>query len=449
MKQTLLLWFVGFQVAFGQTAVDLTIDDVVRIGMEQSKMLRASMMEQQSARARAEEIDATQLPSVKLYGNYQRLSEVDPFRVSVPFSPEPITISPIVLDNYALRLSIQQPLFTGFRLHNTTRAAELSAEAAEFDYAASRADLVYQSKHAYWLLYQSIELKRVIDENVVRLEAFERDATLLLKAGLATRNDLLNIKVQLSNARLSQIDAAHNVRVAMMNLNNVIGQPLDTEVRLVSTPAADEAGFIEGFGVALELHGLLGLAMAGRPDLRALELRLHAGEASVTAAQGGWWPQVHLSGNYYESKPNARYLPTRNEFKDSWDIGVTVSVDIWNWGSTASQVEQAELQRKRLEFLHAQMKDNIVVEITAAHQRVAKAREKIEVAKVAVEQAGENAHSMEQKHRNGLATSSELLDADVALLRAETSLTSAQVEYEIERAALVKAVGVEPLVTRP
>jgi outer membrane protein TolC len=70
-----------------------------------------------------------------------------------------------------------------------------------------------------------------------------------------------------------------------------------------------------------------------------------------------------------------------------------------------------------------------------------RAREKISVAKLAVEQAEENARMTSDKFKGGLATSSDVVDADVSLLQSQTNLTGALVEYELAQARLAKAAG--------
>jgi outer membrane protein TolC len=418
-----------------QSARVLTLDEAIRIGKDQSKTMKASSMKVEAASAKASETKTALFPSLKLEAGYKRLSDVDPFQVSLPIFPTPVTISPVVLDNYNLKVSLQQPLFTGFRLRSNARAAELSATAAEFDHRSDEADLVLNIKSAYWMLYQTLEVKKLVDENVNRLDTHVKDTEALMNAGIATRNDLLKIQVQRSNARLTQIDAAHDVQVAMMSLNNIIGQPLDTEVQLASAPT-------EGAnGQGTLPRDLIQKAFTSRPDLQSMQYRVKSGEASVTAAKGNWWPQLFFTGSYFYNRPNARYQPTRDEFKSTWELGVQLQFDLWNWGATGFQSEQAMTQLHQTEYLYDQMKDNISLEVTRYQLQVQRSNEKIEVAKTAIAEAEENARSTSDKYKNGLATSSDLLDADVALLQAKTNLTGALIEHEIAQARLARAVG--------
>ncbi|HEY4644569.1 MAG TPA: TolC family protein [Bacteroidota bacterium] len=432
---------------FGQVKEPLSIDRALAIGLEQSKVLKASSMNVEVSTAKASEASALLLPSLKLEGGYRRLSDVDPFRVVVPFSPSPITISPVVLDNYTFRLSVQQPLFTGFRLRSSVRAVERLAEAAQFDYRADEADLLLNIKTAYWLLSQTLEVKRFVDENVARLEMHVKDTENLLKAGAATRNDLLKIQVQLSTGKLAQIDADNDVRLVRMKLNNVLGLPLDRGFLLSSRPvAADTVQDRLGLNGGPEeqegsVQALVNRALGLRPDLRSMDYMVEANKARLSAALGNWWPQVYLTGSYYYNRPNSRYLPTRDEFKASWDIGVQFQFDLWNWGATWNQADGARAQLRQAEYLYDQMRDNVALDVRNNYLQLQRNRKKIEVAEFAIAQSEENARSTNDKFKNGLATSSDLLDADVALLQSQTNLTGALIEFELSKARLERAVG--------
>jgi len=435
MKGFLSISLVISAVALAQETSTLTIEQAIQIGLQNSKGLQVSGTRRDAAHARAREVGTSLLPSFKLESGYKRLSEVDPFRVQIPGSPSPVTISPVVLDNYTIRLAVQQPVFTGFRLRNTARAVDYLAQAAESDHQSDEADVILNIKNAYWLLYQTRETKKFVDENGARLEAHLKDTEQLMRAGLATRNDYLKLQVQLSNARLAQIDAQHEVRLAEMTLNNILGRQLDREVQAVSTPHQDSET-----EKSVE-RGPVVRAFSSRSDLQAMQFRLNASDASLSAARGSWWPQVFLSGSYYNNRPNSRYLPTRDAFLPSWEIGVQLQFDLWNWGATSHQVEQARAQLRQNEILFDQMKDNITLEVTRNELQLQRSREKIGVANIGVSQAEESFRTTNDKYKNGLATSSDLLDADVALLQARTNLTGALVEHELAKARLERSMG--------
>jgi len=436
MKWIFALYITLSSLAFSQTVKILTLEEALQMGKENNRMLRVSTSKMDAASARASEAHAMLLPSLKLEASYRRLSDVDPFQVNVPIFPTPITIGDIVLNTYATRVVLQQPLFTGFRLRSNARAAEYLAEAAAHDKESETLDVTLNVTNAYWMLYQTLETKKFADENVARIGSYEKDTENLMKAGMATRNDLLKIQVQLNSARLLQIDAANDVRVATMNLNNILSLPLETEMQLASSPAEKRAP-----EDTVAPPDLVSRALVSRPDLMAMHSRVEASKAAVSAAQGSFWPQLFLAGGYSYNRPNARYQPTRDQFKSSWEIGIQMQFDIWNWGATSYQSDQARASLQQSEYLFDQMKDNISLEVQRSYLNVQQAREKVNVARVAIEQAVESNRTTNDKYRNGLATSSEVLDASVALLQARTNLSGALVEYELASARMTRAIG--------
>ena len=438
MKWILIAALLLSTLAEGQTINRLTLEEALAIGKARSRTLRASAARAEGAQARAEEANASLLPSFRADGSYRRLSDVPPFAVRVPGSPVPFVISPIVLNNYALHAGVQQPIFTGFKLGSNVRAAELLAKAASLDRINDESDLVLAITVAYWTLHQTRETRRFVDENVARLETYAQDTENLLKAGMATRNDLLKIQVQLSNAKLTQIDAVNDLQVAMMNLNNLIGQELQTEIEPTSRPRVDSVEAIEIVSSPVSRETM---AWHLRPDLQAMQARVDASEAGVRAAMGNWWPQIFFTGNYYYSRPNPRYMPTLDMWRDTWDIGVSVQMDIWNWGLTSAQIQQANASLLANRFMYEQMKENASLEVTRYDLAKRRARDKVAVSALAISQAEENVRTIQDKYRAGLATSTEVLDASVALLQSRTNYSGALVEFEVARARLTRASG--------
>jgi outer membrane protein len=442
MRWLLGICLLGSLSARAEGPHTLTLEAALELGRQNSTLIQASRANAEAATAKASESHAVLRPTFKLEANYGRLSEVDPFRVQLPGSPAPITISPVVLDNYSLRASVQQPLFTGFRLVSSAHAADRLADASEQEYRTTEADLVVNVTTAYWQLYQAFQKKGFVDENVLRLETDEHDTENLMKAGLATRNDLLRVQVQLSTARLAQIDAENDLKIAMMLLNTLVGLPLETDIELASVPGSHGERQREGISSqAGQARELKEKALRLRPDILAMQSRVLAAEEGVRAARGPWWPQIYLAGNYYYSRPNPRILPTRDEFMGTWDVGVQLRVDIWNWGATLFQTEQAEAGLKQARALLAQMEDNASLEVERSLLLLSRAKDKIALAQLAVQQAEESARQTSEKYHTGLATTADLIDGDVGLLQSRTTLTGALVEYEVAKAQLTRALG--------
>ncbi|HTX19571.1 MAG TPA: TolC family protein [Bacteroidota bacterium] len=438
LGRTVFIFIAGLVAtgqAFAQQKLPLTLDDAIQIGLEKSKGIHASLMRVQYADARSSEASSLLLPSVKFNGTYSRLSDIPPAQVSLyPLFPDPITLSPTVLNNYNLRLTVQQPIFTGFKLQKNADLAEYSADATQKDFEKDRSDLVFNVKSAYWNLSQTLELQKVVDENVQQMEAHLKDVQSWQGQGMITVNDVLKVQVQLSDAKLRQIDARSNVQLARISFNSLIGLPLDTEVEPTTSIRHTPRSFPDLPDLARE-------AMEHRPELQSMELKVKAGDAAVAIAQAGWYPQVYLVGNYYSSRPNQRIFPTEDAFKDTWDVGLGVSFDIWNWGTTIHQTDQAQAQLSEARDGLAELRDGVTLDVTRNYLNLHRAKERIDVAQTEVSQAEENYRVTDAKFKQGLALNTDLLDAEVALLQAKTNYTQSLVDYEVAEAGLERAIG--------
>lgn len=447
MKQTILslrvMFFLFPILAWAQQKLPLTIEQAIQTGLENSKTLHTSQFKLQVADAKSAETHTLALPSLAFNGLFTRLSNVPPEAVALPansfgfgFPPTDLalTLSPTILNNYTLRATLQQPLFTGGKISGAIDAAGYNAEATEQDFQKDKADVIYNVKAAYWNMFRAIEFKKFVDENVNQMRTHSSDAEGLLRQGLLTTNDVMKVQVQLSDALVRQIDADNSVTVATYVLNNTLGLPLQTQLVLESTITVSDRQW-EG------VDRLVMQAIENRPEIKGMDARVQAGEAGLTSAQGAWWPQIYMIGDYSYLRPNQRYFPLTDNFKETWDLSVSVSFDIWSWWRTGYQATQAQAQLAQAKEGLSMARDGVMLEVTQSYLGIQTAKERKAVSEQEVRQAEENHRIMNDKYKQGLVANSELLDAEVALLQAKLNLTQSLVDYELAIAQLSRAIG--------
>ena len=432
-----LIAMMSFTVsAYAQTP--LTLQDAMKIGLDNSKSLKISELNVVAAQEKYHEVNAGRWASLAFQGRYTRLSTVPPFTVSLPISipgvPSSFAISQNVYNDYNLQLSLQQPIFTGFQLENASKAAKKNAEATAFDAKANKSDLKVQIATSYWDVYSALQAKQFMQENLDRVKLHYKQAQDMLNQGMLTQSDVLSAKVQVSNSQLMLLDAENNLRLAAVALNNVLGVPLNTQYVIASTPQAGDT-------TLPDIGKLLREALDNRSELHSLKLRAQAADAAVAAAWRAYVPQVALVGNYYYQRPNQRILPTLDAFRQTWDASVVVSLNIWNWGQTASKVDQARAQREQAKLAEQQTADAVYLDVTQSYLNFKQSKDKIAVAETAVKDAEESYRISDQKFKVGLVTNTDLMDAEVALLQAKLNYSQALTELEIARVNLEKATG--------
>jgi outer membrane protein len=412
----------------------LSLQESIQVGLKNSKNLKISQLKLLSSEAKITETTSQLLPRLSFNAGYTRLSDVPPFEVKLPISPAPVKIEDIVLNNYSFKVSLQQPLFTGFRLLSLKSASEKNREAVAADFNKDANDEAFNIINAYWNYFKAQKLKEYLDENLKQSEAHLTDTKNFLSNDLVTKNDLLKIEVQHSSLKLKQIEAENSLNISRALFNKTLGLPISDQTEIdVHEPASITTQY--------NYDSLLNSALQNRPELSAMDYRLQAGNENVNAAASGWYPSIYLFSDYYYNRPNQRILPTLDKFKDSWDAGISLSWDIWNWGYNSSQVEQARQNLNQLNTNNQLLKENIEVEVYNNYMALNAAQNKIEVARTGLSQADENYRGIREKYNVQYATSTDLIDAETSRLQSQNDLINSLVDYETALARLLKSAG--------
>ena len=412
----------------------LSLAESLELGLKNSKDLKISQSKLISSSAQVIVANSQLLPQIGLAASYMRLSNIPPFAVTVPFSPNPIQISPVILNNYSIRLSLQQPLFTGFRLLSLKSAAESNYEAANSDYQKDLNEAAYKIQNSFWNYFKAQQYDKILEDNLNQIKLHLDDTKNFMENGLATKNDMLKLEVQYSSVRLQKIEADNQLDIARMFFNQTLNLPLDSpteiDVKLLYADTSED-----------KVGDLLKEAESKRNELMALGYRLNASVENFRAARSAWFPSIFLVGDYYYSKPNQRIIPAVNEFKDTWDLGVTLSWSVWNWGYTSSQTLIAEQNKIQVETSLSQLKEAIEIEVQQNYLTYKRAYNKVSVAKLSVDQAEENYRITIEKYNNQVATSTDLIDSEISLLQSKTNYNNVLVDYELAKVRLNKSVG--------
>jgi outer membrane protein len=440
MKLCLLYCILTGTLFSQQSVQQVRLADCISQALGKNPSLQISEAKLQAAEARSSEAATSLLPQFRLSGRAAELSKIDPFGLTLG---PPINLSmilfPSITENYSLKLTLQQPLFTGFKLQKNLQMAELNASATREDLTKDQSDLILNVITAYWSLYWTIKIEKVIRQSVEQISEHLKDVENLLKQGMATDADVMKVQVQCSDVKVKQIEAKNAIRLAEMALNSLIRNSLATDIIPIDTPIISQN--LTGTLLDENLSRLQSLAMDRRPERKSMLFRRDMSSAGVAAAKSGWYPQIFLAVNYDYARPNQRIIPPKDQWDGTWDVGVTFQWDIWDWYATAHQTAQAEALLRQSEAGIVQLEDAVALDVAQQYYSAQTAREKVEVAFGGMEQAQESYRMSSEKYKNGLTSNTELLDAETALLQAKLTHTQAVVDYTLAIARLKKAVG--------
>lgn len=418
--------------AQGAPALRLTLEDAQARALEVSHRLAEARAREGAAQAVVLAREAAARPIVSANAGYARTNHVVEFVVPGP-GGVPRVLYPDVPDNYRTRLDLQWPIYSGGRLDALERAARAEADAAAADVAAAQADLRLEVARVYWAVVTARAAVQVLEQGVARAQAHVADARERFGAGLVPPNEVSSAEAQASRARMLLIEAGNQRDVSLAELARLTGLDPAQSVEL----AAD----LTGAGEALRPDALVASARESRQERVAMERRIASADEQQRAAGSARRPTVGIAGGVDYARPNPRIFPRADEWQESWDIGVNVNWSLWDGGRSAADVAAsaslAAAARRRL----AEFDSILGVEVRQRTLEIDSGRAAVAAADDAVRASAEARRVVTERYRAGVATQTEVLDADFALLQSELDRTRALAGIRLSEARLARAVG--------
>jgi len=402
-------------------AVDLTLANNKTLKQDSSKIIEAAMAITEAREKRMPDASITGAglflpvkPSVDLKTSNSNNNNSNPPRVSEAF--------------YGIA-NVSVPIYTAGKLKYGIESAKFLEQAVRLDADNDRSLVILNSINACINLYKAYQAIALVKENLETSQQRVKDLSNLEKNGLLARNDLLKAELQTSNIELSLLDAQSNYKIACVNMNLMMGLPEQTEL------IPDKSGLALPTSIKT-LDEYEQDALKGRKDVEALSFRKKAATLGIKNARAGYYPSIALTGGYI-----AADIPKLLTITNAVNIGVGIKYDLSSLWKTKTKIQQAQLKVDQLQISESMLDDNIRLQVNQAYQAYLVSEKKIQVYEKAVTQATENYRITKNKYDNALATTTELLDADVALLQTKLSVTNAKADSFLAYNKLLQIAG--------
>ena len=419
--------------AAAQAPLRLTLEDAIARGLAASHRLSELTARQQAAEAVVLGRQAAAMPQVSAQAGYTRTNHVDEFAVFAPGEPVRV-IYPDVPDNYRTRIDLQWPIYSFGRTDALERAARAEADASGKDREAARNDLKLEITRAFWAVVTARETVGVVEESVRRMNATVADVRNRFGVGLAPPNDVSSAEAQAARQQMLLIQARNTLAQARTDLRRLAGlapdTPIAVEDRLEAPPRPipDPAPLVEE-------------ARATRPDRQALEARVTGASERREAAVASKRPVLTVGGGFDYARPNTRIFPRSAEWNTSWDASVNLSWTFWDFGRTRADIVETTATQLAARERLAEFDTRLEVEVRQRRLDIESARASVSAADEAVRAATEGRRVVGDRFAEGVATSTEVLDAQVLLLQAGLDRTLALANVRLAEAQLDRALG--------
>jgi outer membrane protein TolC len=404
----------------------ITLDEAILRAQQRSARIEEIDARRAAAAAAESGRAAARLPAVSLLAGYTRTNHVQEFSILAPGQP-PRVIYPDVPDNFRSRIDLQWPIYTGGRAEALLRAASAESRATGEDVQSARADLRLEVTRAFWAIATAREAERVVAHALENLETHVRDLRARLDQGLIPPNDVTFAEAQRSRQRLLSIEATNTRAIAEADLRRLIGGdgPVTPATTLEAVAAA-----------AAPVQPASGAAGAER---RALNFRLDASRAREQAVRAIARPQISAGGGYDFARPNPRIFPRIGEWQDSWDASINLSWSLWDGGRRRAEQAEAAAATRGVQARLTEFERQVAFELQQRQLELDSARSAIAASADGVASAAETRRVVGERYRAGVVTSTDVLDAELALLQAELDRTRALSAAALAEARLDRA----------
>jgi outer membrane protein TolC len=172
-----------------------------------------------------------------------------------------------------------------------------------------------------------------------------------------------------------------------------------------------------------------------------LDERLTAARERVSAVAAAGKPQLFVAGGYDYARPNPRIFPRVDRWEDSWDASVNVSWTLWDGGRRRAEQAEAAAAASAIEARITEFDRQVDFEVEAGRLELESARAAITAADDGVRSAVEARRVVAERYSAGVVTSTDVLDAEIAVLQAELDRTRASANARLAEARLERALG--------
>lgn len=414
---------MSFSVTAGAASMELGLGESIDLALQHNSAIKISDTERQQAESA--------LKAAKGAKNFTLSYSHSDMRTKVPGGDGQ---EKIISDRFDNSFGVSYPLYTGGSLENAIDQAEINVEIADLTFESTRQNVKLNATNGYYKILQCADVVMVGQETVDSLEEHLRNVRAQYAVGTVAKSDVLRSEVELADAQQDLISAQNAYDLSIASFNNILGLPMDTEIKIKDELRYDV--------YALELNECIAYAQQHRADGLAADKGVEVAQEGVAIAKAGLRPTV--TANYSKGFSN-EHFPGDKE--SGWTAGFATNWNIFDGNVTRANIAKAKAAQLQAEETAQQTRDSIELEVRTAYLNMHEAEKRIKTAKVTVEKAREDLKIAKVRYSAGVGTNVDVMDAQVALTKAQNNYIVALYDYNTGKAALDKAMGipVEPL----
>ena len=324
-------------------------------------------------------------------------------------------------------VSAQLPLFTGGRILNANRLADVGVETSRQQRRVSQNEVALTAETYFWQAVMLKEKLKTVEAVERQLDKFAKDADAAVAAGVSDRNDLLQVNLRKNETRSNRITLENALTTAKRLLAQYTGHDGDS-----IDVSADMSGGLPPS--PLQLYADPKTALSQTAEYALMEQNVKANRLKYKMTVGQNLPSVAIGGGYM-------YDDLMDKSHQFWLGFATVSIPLSGWWGGSHEMKKQRLAVRNAENTLQDNSQLLVIGIENKWNDMNDAYRKIGIAMESIAQAEENLRLHDDYYRAGTATMSDLLEAQTLYQNSRSAYVEAYAEYQIKKREYLQATG--------
>ena len=328
-----------------------------------------------------------------------------------------------------------QPVFMGGAIVAMNKMADINEDLAANSLEAKRQGTLFSIDQAYWQVVSLRHKEKLAQSYVELVKKLDNDVQKMVNEGVATKSDRLNVSVKVNEAEMALMKVTDGLVLSKMLLCELCGLPVNEQVKLADEESEELIVDSEKLATAD-----VTFATHNRPELKMLQNTVDLANQATNLLKAGNLPKVLLTGGYAVSNPN-NFNGFEKKFAGFWNIGVMVHVPIWNWGDVRYKVRAAKGAATIANLELDEAREMIELQVNQKAFLVNESNKKLAMAQSNIAHAEENLRTANLGFREGVISSTVVIEAQTAWLQAQSQKIDAEIEVKLSQVEMQKALG--------
>jgi outer membrane protein TolC len=437
----LLLCAVSALTAEGR---HLTLAEAVHLAVQQNRILKIARLKVQANEHKKEGTRSDYFPVITNQSNALHITELQQLSIpagafgtvaGVPIPSSNTAVGQGNLTLYSSGTMIAQPLTQLLRIHQENRiaAAEIATSQSDLKNVENETALQVHALY-YGILVAQLQKKAAEQQTSFSAENL-RESENDVRNGSALQVAALQGRAEVLQGQQSVLTADLQIQDYMVELNDLLGLPLDTKLELDSE--------VETNFETLPKAEYVKEAWEQNPKIHAAEEAVVKARASVAAAKTAYIPDITAFARH-SYQDGVSFL-----VRNFGTFGINLNYTLWDFGKRRATVREHASQLAEAEQNLEHLKEEVAVSVERSYNKLERTRSMVNVATQVAQLRQESERLATNQAAQGIVLISDVRHATAATYEAKAELLQANLGYLLAWAELERTIGRAPGLTAP